>query len=91
VILDLVSERVLGRKALQVDDQHGWESRKRERLVCFTQRFASWAVPIGDLRWSIPQGRREENHDVPRVCLFHHFGLDKRIETVLYVNLAVLD
>ena len=41
---------------------------------------------IGDLRWLAFRGY----NDVPRICLFHHFGLDKRIQTLLYVNLAVL-
>ena len=45
MLLDLVRERALERKAFQVDEKHGRESRKRERLGRFTQRFASWAVP----------------------------------------------
>ena len=45
VLLDLVRERALEREALQVDEQYGWESRERERLGRFTQRFAPWAVP----------------------------------------------
>jgi hypothetical protein len=46
VLLDLVRERALEREAFQVDEQHGWESRKGECLGRFAQRFASWAVPM---------------------------------------------
>jgi len=33
---------------------------------------------------------RATENDVPCIRLFHDFGFDKRIETLLYVNLAVL-
>lgn len=31
-----------------------------------------------------------QKNDIPCICLFHDFGLDKCIETLLYVNLTVL-
>jgi hypothetical protein len=45
MLFDLIRERALEREALEVDEQHGRESRKRERLGRFAQRFASWAIP----------------------------------------------
>jgi hypothetical protein len=32
----------------------------------------------------------QKKNDIPRICLFHDFGLDECIETLLYVNLTVL-
>ena len=45
VLFDLVGERAFEREALEVDEQHGRQSRKRERLGRFAQRFAPRAVP----------------------------------------------
>jgi hypothetical protein len=40
-------------------------------------------------RWWGDKSVKKEN-DIPCICLFHDFGLDKGIETLLYVNLTVL-